>query len=136
MDIKVRRTGDFVPEDRSWLASQDGTQNPVSAVIAVPLFTKNTHYPDGVIKSGILLAKATSGTYAGKWGPYSAAASDGREVGANARHLFNSTPVKDGDVLLGVPLMRRGFILQVRLPANHGVDSAAKTALKAIFTYE
>lgn len=137
MDISPKKTGDFVPEDRSWLASADGTQFNKSVTLAIPLFTKATHYPDGVIKSGTLLAKATSGTHSGKYGPYSDAATDGRQVAVG--HLFNSTPVRaDADTpdYVGAPLQRRGVIDQTNLPTNHGVDAAAKTDLKGLFTYE
>lgn len=136
MDIKVRTVGDFIPEDRSWLASQDGTQNPKSGVLAIPLFTKNTHYPNDVIKSGTWVVKATSGTHAGKYGPYDSAATDGRETAANAFPLFNSTPVKTGDVYLGCPLQRRGVIREANLPANSGVTSGLKTALNPRFIFE
>ena len=137
MDISLKKTSDFVPEDRSWLASQDGTQFNRSVVLAIPLFTKSTHYPDGVIKSGTLLGKATSGTHAGKYGPYSDSATDGRQVAVG--HLFNSTSVRedaDAPTYVGAPLQRRGAIDESGLPTNHGVDSAAKTDLKGLFTYE
>jgi hypothetical protein len=136
MDIKVRTTGDYIPEDRSWLASQDGTQNPKSGVLAVPLFVKATHYPKGQIMSGTVLVKATSGPHAGKYGPADAAATDGRQTLANGYFLFNSTPVKDGDVYIGIPLQRRGFIRESNLPANSGVTSGVKTALNPRFIFE
>lgn len=136
MDIRVRPTGDFVGEDRSWLASQDGTQFLKNGVLAVALFTANTHYPAGVIKSGTWLVKCTSGTYSGKYGPYDNAATDGRQVEENALALFNSTPVKTGDTFLGIPLQRRGVIREASLPANSGVTSGLKTGLAARFTFE
>jgi hypothetical protein len=136
MDIKVRTVGDFVPEDRSWLASQDGTQNPKSGVLAVALFTKATHYPKGMVMSGTWLVKATSGPHAGKYGPFDAAATDGRQTAANAFPLFNSTPIRDGDTYLGIPLQRRGVIRESNLPANSGVTSGLKTALNPRFIFE
>lgn len=138
MDISVRTVPDFVGEDRSWLASQDGTQNPKSGVLAIPLFTKATHYPNGVIKSGTLVVKATSGTHSGKYGPYDSTATDGRQNAANAFHLFNTTSVdwRSAAVYTGCPLLRRGFIREANLPANSGITSGAKTALVNRYTYE
>lgn len=137
MDIALKRSTDFVGEDRSWLASADGTENLKSIVLALPLFTKSTHYPDGVIKSGTHLGRCTSGTHSGKYGPYSDAATDGRQVFVGV--LFNSTPVRVdalAPTYVGAPMQRWGVIDESRLPANSGVDAAAKADLKGSFTYE
>lgn len=135
MELNVRSTGDFVPEDRSWLASADGTQNLKSIVLAKALFTEGTHYPAGVIKSGTLLGRASSGTHSGKYGPYSDGATDGRQVAVGV--LFNSTPIRsDSPSYIGAPMQRWGVIDESSLPANNGVDSAAKTDLKGSFTFE
>ena len=137
MDIAPKRSADFVVEDRSWLASADGTANLKSVSLAIPLFTEATHYPDGVIKSGTLLAEATSGTYAGKYGPYDDAATDGRQTATG--HLWNTTPVRTDSLAptyVGAPMQRWGVIDESNLPTNHGVDAAAKVDLKGSFTYE
>lgn len=137
MDIAPKRSTDFVVEDRSWLASADGTANLKSIVLALPLFTANTHYPNGSIKSGIHLGRCTSGTHSGKYGPYSDAATDGRQVATGV--LFNTTPVRTDSLTptyVGAPMQRWGVIDESALPANHGVDAAAKVDLKGQFTYE
>jgi hypothetical protein len=138
MDISVRATGDFVGEDRSWLASQDGTQFLKNGVLALPLFTKATHYPNGVIRSGTWVVKATSGTHAGKYGPFDAAATDGRQTAANAFPLFNTTSVdpKSSAVYVGCPLQRRGYIREANRPPTSGVTSGLKTALAGRFSFE
>ncbi len=76
MDISVRKTSPLIVEDRSWLGDVDGTQATRSITLLLSLFTKNTHYPNGVIKSGTVIAKATAGANAGYWGPYAGEASE------------------------------------------------------------
>lgn len=76
MDL-TQRTITFAGDDQSWLGSEHGTQATESIVLDTSLFTPATHYPDGFFKSGIPLGKITTG---GKYGPYSDAASDGRQT--------------------------------------------------------
>lgn len=76
MDISVRRTSPLVVEDRSWLADVDGTQATRSITLRTAAFTKATHFPNGVLKSGTVIAQYTSGAYAGLWGPYAGSASE------------------------------------------------------------
>lgn len=76
MDISVRRTTALVVEDRSWLADVDGTQATRSITLRTAAFTANTHYPLGVLKSGTVLARYTSGTYTGLYAPYAGEASE------------------------------------------------------------
>src|ERR1044072_3614011 len=80
MDIAVRRTSPLVVEDRSRLGDVDGTQATRSITLLVAAFTKNTHYPDGVLKSGMVSSKFTSGATSGLWGPYAGQASEAQTV--------------------------------------------------------
>ncbi len=64
-DISVT-TEAFSVEDRSWLGSRDGTDVTQGITLDISAFTAPTHYPNGYIPSGIVLAKLTSGLY----GPY------------------------------------------------------------------
>jgi hypothetical protein len=59
-----------VQEDRSWLADADGSQATRSITLRTAGFTAGTHFPNGVLLSGTVLAKYTSGAYAGLYGPY------------------------------------------------------------------
>ncbi len=70
MDISVRRTSSLIVEDRSWLGDVDGTQATRSVTLLISLFTKNTHYPNDVLKSGTVIARVASGVNEGLWGPY------------------------------------------------------------------
>jgi hypothetical protein len=124
MDISVRTTGPFGVEDRSWLGSAHGTTATRTITLNVALFTAGTHYPKGYIASGTLLGRVTA---TGLYGPYSNAASDGREVAAG--YLFNSTPVRAGGPNVGAPLLEHGVVRTALLPANHGLDAGARVDL-------
>lgn len=76
MDISVRRTSPLVVEDRSWLGDVDGTQPTRSITLLTSAFTKVTHYPDGVLKSGTVIARFSSGANVGLWGPYAGRTSE------------------------------------------------------------
>jgi hypothetical protein len=66
MDISVRSEGPWLPEDRSWLASDHGTTATRTITLDVSAFTEGTHFPNGFIPSGTVLARLASGLY----GPY------------------------------------------------------------------
>jgi hypothetical protein len=76
MDLSVRKTSALVVEDRSWLGDVDGTQATRSVTLRTAAFTKATHFPLGVLMSGTVLARYTSGAYAGLYGPYAGEASE------------------------------------------------------------
>ncbi len=126
MDISVQPTETWIAEDRSWLASRDGTDVTQSITLDTSTFTKATHYPNGYVRSGTVLGRITA---TGLYGPYSNAASDGREVAAG--FLYTSTVMVEGGANVGAPLHWRGAIKESRLPTNHGLDSNAKTDLAA-----
>lgn len=67
MDISLR-TESWTVEDRSWLGSRDGTEFTETITLDTSAFTAGTHYPDGFVKSGTVLAKLANGLY----GPYNA----------------------------------------------------------------
>lgn len=130
MDISVRELGVFMPEDRSWLGDVDGTQACRPITLTPSLFTPAVHFPQGVLRSGTLLAQVTAaGTTQGLWGPYTPGAANGLQLPRG--FLFNSTPLQVGGPNIGAPLQERGFVIPARLPAGHGLDAAARTALAA-----
>jgi hypothetical protein len=75
-DISVRSTS-YSVDDRAWLIGTHGVDLTPSVTLDISKFTKNTHYPDGFIKSGTPLGIVTA---TGLYGPYNDAASDGTEV--------------------------------------------------------
>lgn len=67
MDISVK-SNIYAIEDRSWLASSHGTEATRSVTLDLSLFSSVTHYPNGYLPSGLVLAEKTS---TGLFGPYS-----------------------------------------------------------------
>jgi hypothetical protein len=137
MDLTVRKTSPLIVEDRSWLGDVDGTQATRSITLVVASFTANTHYPKGVLASGHVIGRYTSGVNDGLWGLYVPGATDGRETAVG--FLFNTLelvdPAGNASVKVGAPLMERGFIKEAKLPSTSGLDSAAKTDLAAHFIF-
>ncbi|MER5608349.1 head decoration protein [Micromonospora tulbaghiae] len=138
MDISVRRTSASIVEDRSWLGDLDGTQATRSITLVPALFTMATHFPKGVLRSGIVLGRVTAnGATKGMYGPYDNTATDGREVAKG--FLFNTIQmVEDGGLLTankGAPMLERGFIRPWLLPAGNGLDAAARVDLAAHFKF-
>ena len=88
MDITVRSEA-FGVEDRSWLGSAHGTEATRTITLDVSAFTAGTHYPDGYIPSGTVVARNDS---SGMYEPY-----DGDNTAAG--FLFNSSRPKRRDVM-------------------------------------
>jgi hypothetical protein len=136
MHLEVQRTSPLVVEDHSWLGDAADTQSWRSITLVTASFTKETHYPQGVLRSGTVIGKYTSGPNTGLWGLYSDAATDGRQTAvgflATTQHIETAGGVP---VRIGAPLMERGFIKPYNLPANNGLDSAARADLASKFIF-
>jgi hypothetical protein len=130
MDISVRSEGPWLAEDRSWLASDHGTTATRTITLDPALFTAGTHFPNGFVPSGTVLAQVTA---TGLYGPYDNTKSNGQEVAAGL--LFNSIPMTTGGAKAGAPLFEHGFVRVSRLPANSGLDTAGRTDLAAKITF-
>jgi hypothetical protein len=131
MDFGVQTTT-YAPEGRGWLRGPVGTEpgaNP-SITLDLTLFTANTHYPDGYIKSGCVLGKVTA---TGLYGPYDDAATDGRQTAKGL--LFDSESVRTGQTKALNALFRRGDVDATRLPYTGvagAIDANGKTDLPLI----
>ncbi len=75
MDISVT-TESWTVEDRSWLASRDGTEVTQSITLDTSAFTAGTHYPAGYVPSGTILVDLGNNMY----GPYGGNASEVQTV--------------------------------------------------------
>ena len=133
MDLKIRTESFALNEDRSWLGARLGTDVCRSITLNIALFTKATHFPDGIIKSGTTLGKVTA---TGLYGPYNNALANGQEVMAG--HLFSSVevPVDNEAGKAAGALFWMGIVKEARLPANHGLDAAGKTDVAGHIRYE
>lgn len=137
--IGKRNTGAYAVEDRSWIWGPVGTaggENP-GVTLAADLFGSTLQKPAGVIPSGIVVAKVTSGPNTGLYGPADTEATDGREDATDVGHLFGSLEIPQGvtGAKLGGALYIKGYIRPVRLPFATGAGSATaaiRTALAQI----
>jgi hypothetical protein len=75
MDLSVT-SEEYQVEDRSWLGSRDGTEVTDTITLDTSAFTATTHYPNGYVPSGTVVARLDSGLY----GPYGGNASEGQTV--------------------------------------------------------
>lgn len=136
-DISVKSTAYQVGR-RDWLWGPHGTEpgsNP-SIMLDISAFTAATHYPNGYLLSGIVLAPITA---TGLYGPYDDTAVDGRAVADGL--LFSEVGVPDLADLTknaGGALFVHGFVRRTRLPiadaaAGGGfLDAAGETDLRLI----
>jgi len=127
MDLSIRRT-ETGTEDQSWLGSAHGTNACRTITLDLSAFTKATHYPKGVLKSGIALRKLANGLY-GPW----AAAGEGEDQNILAGFLFTTQRVHDGATRIGAPLYEHGRINTARLPIPVPEAAQATAAGRIIF---
>jgi len=128
-NITPRNTFKYVADDHAWIYADISEQAGLASVtLDLSKFTKNTHYPDGFLPSGIPLGKITSG---GKYGPYDNAANDGREVCVGfLRYLVNDPEdaVAHASLWFGP-----GAIQENELPVT--IDANGKTDVAAWFKF-
>jgi hypothetical protein len=138
-DISVS-IASYQVEKRSWLLSPHGTEPgaTLSITLDVSAFTAATHYPNGYLKSGIVLGRITA---TGLYAPYVDAAVDG--TGVAAGFLFSSVKVPNTADLtkdVGGGLVVHGFVdaakllLVVANGATGGgfIDANGRTDLKLV----
>lgn len=103
IDIQVYTETFLGNEDRRWLGVRMGTTEMRSITLNLATFTA-AHVINGAIPSGVALGKITA---TGLWGPYEAAAGDGRQLVVNVGLLYNSIPVGHPD-LQGIDFSNAG----------------------------
>jgi hypothetical protein len=125
MDLSVK-TETFQQDDQSWLASAHGTDTARPITLDVSTFTANTHYPNGYIKSGVLLGKITA---SGRYGPYDGAATDGRQTAAGFLLDAVKAPASTSTPVQGALLWHGAVLGAKTIPAN----PTAAPSLIAVF---
>ncbi|OZF47563.1 hypothetical protein [Rhodococcus sp. 14-2470-1a] len=139
--IAVQST-EFQNDNRQWLLSPHGTDpgTTPSITLDVSTFTQATHYPNGFIVSGIVIAQITATK---KYGPADSTATDGRQTltpstvgilfaGRKIPNLLDLT--KD----VGSALLVHGFVDPAKLPIANAaagggfLTTAARDALRLI----
>ena len=114
----------FGSDSKAWLGSKHGHDTAESITLDPALML--AAFPDGEIPSGVVLGKVTA---TGRYGPYSNAAVDGREVARG--HLLERRKVTVGQNAGGA-LLWHGQVVEGKLPTGHGLDAAGKADLLLI----
>jgi hypothetical protein len=128
-------------EDRSWDLTPPHREmrDPRGLALDPTLFDATTHYPNGYIPSGTIVAIKTTG---GKVGPYLDSLSNGQQTAIGV--LVHSVQVKKPDGTLkgfiGVAVMVAGMVKKSNLPFTVGtaplggyIDAAGQADLPLIF---
>lgn len=132
-DISVTSTP-YQVENRAWLLSGAegvGAGWTPSITLDFSKFVQATHYPNGYIPSGTVLARVTA---TGLYGPYDSTASDGREVvtGDRLGILFGSIPVRPGSTKAGGAIVVHAAVDAAKLPFQTGAGALSATARTAL----
>lgn len=130
MDLTLH-TDTFTQDERDWLGSAHGTDRLRTVSLDVTAFNAGTHYPNGYLNSGIVLAKST---VSGKYVPYANAGANG--AGTPVGILFTQTRViplgtTTASATVQAPLFHHGDVVQAKLPSNSGIDAGGITTLAA-----
>lgn len=119
------RTQDYLPaENQEWLGSAHGTQECESVTLDHTAFL--AVFPDGLVPSGVVLARNVAGT---KVVPFATGAADA--TGTAVGHLFTTTVVPADADTTGANYWH-GRVITAKLPANSGYDATVKADLPSI----
>ncbi len=132
MDTSVRSTT-YGSVKRGWLQGDHGTGpgDTPSIVLDLATFSAVTHYPNGFIPSGTVVCKITA---SGLYGPFDAAATDGRQTPAagSVFLMFNAESVASGQTRSLTAGFVHGFVEGARLPFQAGSGSATAEVKAAL----
>lgn len=132
-DISMQ-TRSYQVDDRRWLLAEPDVK--LNRTLDPAKFTPGTHYPNGFLPSGTVIAKVTA---TGLYGPYDATASDGRQLAADSLTYGSATFIRqDGSTAakVGISGVVYDAIVSVgKLPFQSGagaIDTAGKANLAQI----
>ena len=128
MDLS-QRTETFGQDDASWLGSDHGTSMARSITLDVSAFTAATHYPDGYFPSGLPLGQITA---SGKYGPFTADATDGTQTLAGFLLTSVDAPDVNTTDVVGA-LLDHGRVIVDRLPVDFDPADATAPSCHVIF---
>lgn len=136
MDYALKTTS-FTLGDNDSIASKFGTMDARSVLIDMSTFVASTHYPNGVLPKGTVLAKRTSDSVTVA---YNDAGSGGAAtaVGVLLAAIRVSLPGASNSGKVGGALMWHGVYKTASAPFSSGVggmDAAAQTDLAAKFQF-
>lgn len=132
MNLGTKRETFAPNENQEWLGSAHGTQECDPVTLYGPAFLAT--FEDGVVPSGVVIARYDAGAQEGLYGPYADAGADGLDVAAG--HLFTTkdlggTTAETAANVSGA-LYWHGEVVVDKLPTGHGLTAAARADLNQI----
>jgi hypothetical protein len=113
----------FSQQSHKWLGSAEGTQSQRSVTIPVAALTVDVHYTSSVIPDGLALAKATSGTYSGKYIPIAAKPNEVQTATIGGSGLTSFTLTFDGETTASIDAAATAATVDAALEALSSIDS-------------
>lgn len=120
MDLQITSES-FDTADWTWLASSFATGTGKPVTILLTTFVEATHYPNGRIKPGTILAKYTSGANSGLWGPYVSNDTVAEGLGTPAGILLDGARVRKDASGVNVSTVTVGACLIAGTPVQVNV---------------
>jgi hypothetical protein len=121
--VQLAQTSEtFSQQSHKWLGSAEGTQSQRSVTIPVAALTVDVHYTSSVIPDGLALAKATSGTYSGKWIPLAAMPNEVQTLTQGGSGLTSFTLTWDGETTASIAQAATGATVQTALEALSNIE--------------
>jgi hypothetical protein len=124
-DLKHETDGTFLGTSKAWTPTRMGYDTMRSVTLDLSAFTLATHYPDGYLRSGLVIALNTSTSL---WVPYVNAGANG--TGIPGGHLFDDVRVRSTNTTgraVGA-LYWEGIVTVSRLPVNSGLHATDRPA--------
>lgn len=130
-NINVRKFPAVQSDSKEWLASPHGTEpNAMPSITVDTALFPAGDKADGYIPSGVLVGKVTA---TGLYGPYDAAATDGRQTLAGV--LFQYVDTHDGDSHFGTAMLIHGYVFGNKLPGGDAAATALRANSPLIYVY-
>lgn len=121
-DLRFEQDGAFPGTSKAWLASRMGTDTCRGVTLALELFTPNTHFPDGYLRSGLCLGKVTTGALSGLYGPYNGLANEVETIDLGAATAGTVTITFQGSTTASIPFNATASQVQAALEALPNVN--------------
>jgi hypothetical protein len=122
--VQLAQTSEtYSQQSHKWLGSAEGTQSQRSVTIPIAALTEDTHYTAGVIPDGLALAKATSGTYSGKFVPLAARPNEVQTATQGGSGLTSFTLTFDGETTGSIAQAATGATVQTALEALSNLNA-------------
>ena len=117
MDLTIQSRTLTASRDYSFFANKHGWDAALNGTVLIADLVKATHYPEGYLKPGLILAKYTSGGNAGLWTPWVQDNVAGLGAATIAGIVFSGFDVRETDGV-AVGTKTSGSIIPAGIPCS------------------